>query len=145
MLFLLFLLGKNKVTADFFYMTDHGISIAEIYNYVVYYGVILLIVLPALLHGRRASCHYICWMAPFMIIGKKIGQLLHVPLLHIEARKEKCIGCGKCSQVCPMGLDVVQMVQKEDGFFGAECIVCGACADNCPKKVLYYSMKRRKR
>ena len=64
-----FILGKNHVTIDLFYMTDHGISIANIYNYVVYYGVILLLVLPALIHGRRAACHYICWMAPFMVIG----------------------------------------------------------------------------
>ena len=37
-----FVLGKNKVTINFLYMTDHGISIAEIYNYIIYYGVSLL-------------------------------------------------------------------------------------------------------
>ena len=42
-----FILGKNEVTVDPFYMTDHGISITSIYNYVMYYGVILLLVLPA--------------------------------------------------------------------------------------------------
>ena len=38
----LYILGKNKVTINFLYMTDHGISIAEIYNYIIYYGVSLL-------------------------------------------------------------------------------------------------------
>ena len=47
-----FILGKNDVTIQFFYMTDHGISIAQIYNYVIYYGVIMILVFPALFHGK---------------------------------------------------------------------------------------------
>ncbi len=35
-----FILGKNDITIDPFYMTDHGISVSGIYNYVIYYGVI---------------------------------------------------------------------------------------------------------
>ena len=139
-----FVLGKNEVTIDPFYMTDHGISITSIYNYVIYYGVILLLVLPALIHGRRATCHYICWMAPFMVIGSSIGRLLHVPQLHIEADKEKCVACGKCSKSCPMGLDVKNMVSEGKNDKCTECIQCGACVDTCPKKVLKYKMTWRK-
>ena len=47
-----FILGKNKVTINPFYMTDHGISISSINNYVVYYGVVLIVVAPALIHGK---------------------------------------------------------------------------------------------
>ena len=75
----------------------------------MYYGVMLLLVLPALIHGRRATCHYICWMAPFMVIGSTIGRLLHIPQLHIEAEGEACVGCGQCNKACPMGLDVKAM------------------------------------
>lgn len=161
-----FLLGKNQVTINPFYMTDHGISVAGIHNYVVYYGVILLLVLPALIHGRRASCHYVCWMAPFMVIGSTIGRLLHLPQLHVEADSERCISCGQCSKACPMGLDVKNMVLKsgnsghsermqsgspKDGcsrpgnsLETSECIQCGACIDACPKKVLKYKFGGRK-
>ena len=139
-----FVLGKNEVTIDPFYMTDHGISITSIYNYVIYYGVILLLVLPALIHGRRATCHYICWMAPFMVIGSSIGRLLHVPQLHIEADKGKCVACGKCSKACPMGLDVKTMISEGKNDKCTECIQCGACVDTCPKKVLKYKMTWRK-
>lgn len=104
-----FILGKNDVTINPFYMTDHGISVTSIYNYVMYYGVMLLLVLPALIHGRRATCHYICWMAPFMVIGSTIGRLLHIPQLHIEAEGDACVGCGQCNKACPMGLDVKAM------------------------------------
>ena len=135
-----FVLGKNDVTVDPFYMTDHGISVSEIYDYVIYYGVILILVVPALIHGKRAACHYICWMAPFMIIGGTLGRWLHLPQLHIEAKKSDCVSCGKCSKACPMGLDVGQMVSQKKNGSCTECILCGACVDACPKKVLTYKM-----
>ena len=31
-----FILGKNHVTIDPFFMTDHGISVTEIHNYIIY-------------------------------------------------------------------------------------------------------------
>ena len=133
-----FILGKNDITIYPFYMTDHGISITSIYNYVIYYGIIGLLVMPPLIHGRRATCHYICWMAPFMVIGSTVGRWLHVPQLHIEVETEKCIGCGKCNKSCPMGLDVRQMVSEGVNSKCTECIQCGACIDECPKKVLHY-------
>ena len=135
-----FILGKNDVTVDFFYMTDHGISVSGIYNYVIYYGVLLILVLPALIHGRRGACHYLCWMAPFMVIGSSIGKILHLPQLHIEADIERCISCGKCNKVCPMGLDVRTMTQEGKNADCTECIQCGACMDECPGKVLKYRM-----
>jgi len=140
-----FILGKNDVTINPFYMTDHGISVTEIYNYIIYYGVVLLLVAPALIHGRRAACHYICWMAPFMVIGSKIGQFLHLPQLHMEADKSKCISCKKCSKACPMGLNVDEMVQSNTNSRCSECIQCGACVDECPKGAIHYSLKWEKK
>ena len=138
---LCFIFRKKEISIDFFYMTDHGISIAEIYNYVIYYGVIFLVLIPAVLFGKRIFCHYFCWMAPFMVIGTKIRHLLHLPGLHIISEKEKCISCKKCNQNCPMGLNVVELV-KDDHDFGAECIQCGSCVDHCPRKALSYGLKR---
>lgn len=119
-------------------MTDHGISIAEIYSYIIYYGILILLFLPAMIHGRRAACHYICWMAPFMIIGGFVGRKLHLPQLHIEAKPKNCVSCKKCNQACPMGLDVENMVQAGKNASRSECVQCGACVDTCPQKVLSY-------
>lgn len=137
-----FILSKNNVTINPFYMTDHGISISNIYDYFIYYGVLLLFFIPAVLFGKRAACHYFCWMAPFMVIGTKVGKLLHIPQLHIKAEKGKCISCRQCSRKCPMSLDVEKMVSKGE-CSNAECILCGKCVDICPKKVLRYTMEKR--
>ncbi len=136
-----FILGKNDVRVNPFYMTDHGISVSEISNYMIYYGVVFLLVIPCLIHGKRASCHYICWMAPFMMIGSGIGRKFKIPQLHIRANKDLCIGCKRCNKACPMGLDVKQMVEEEKNHKCSECIQCGACVDECPKKVLEYAFR----
>ena len=73
-----------------------------------------------------------------MVIGSSIGRFLHLPQLHVEADKDKCISCGKCSRACPMGLDVKQLVTEGRNAKCTECIQCGACIDECPKSVLRY-------
>lgn len=132
---------RGEITGvDFLFQTDHGISVANIYTYIIYYGIVLLIFIPSILGGKRVFCHYFCWMAPFMVIGTKLRGLLHLPGLHVSADKEKCISCGKCDRSCPMGLDVKEMA-KAGKITSLECIQCGACIDVCPKNVLYYKMR----
>lgn len=136
-----FILSRCKITVNPFYLTDHGISVTDISNYVIYYGVIGVIFLPALIHGKRAFCHYFCWMAPFMVLGEKIGKVLHIPHIYIKSDKSKCISCKQCNKNCQMSLDVAKMVVDEK-FNSSECIHCGACIDSCPKKVLSYGFGR---
>ena len=135
-----FLFHKNEIKIDFFYMTDHGISVANIYGYIIYYGIILLFFIPAVLAGKRALCHYMCWMAPFMVIGSKLGQLLHIKQLRLSSKKEQCINCHACDKQCPMSLKVSEKVQAEK-MDDTECILCGACIDCCPKKAISYQMR----
>lgn len=40
---------------------------------------------------------------------------------------DKCIGCGKCLEVCPTG------ARKNNG---KDCILCGKCAEVCPTEAL---------
>ncbi len=128
------------VRLDFFYETDHGISVANIYGYIIYYGIVFLILIPSVLFGKRIFCHYFCWIAPFMVLGTKLRRLLHLPGLQVTAQKENCIACKRCNQACPMGLDVQHMA-KQGGCTSTECIQCGACIDAYPKHVLHYRMK----
>jgi len=136
-----FILSKCIITVNPFYLTDHGISISHIYDYVIYYGVIGLIFIPAIIHGKRAFCHYFCWMAPFMVIGEKVGSVLHIPHIYIKLNKSKCISCKQCNKSCPMSLDVAGMVADEK-HNSSECIQCGECIDSCLKKALCYGFGR---
>ena len=134
-------LNGQPVEVDFFYLTMYGVSVSSIDYYVVYYGIILLILLPAFIAGKRAFCHYICWMAPLMITGRKIGRLFGLPGIYILYSKEKCTMCKRCASVCPMSLGLDE-ITINGAITRPECIQCGSCVDSCPQKSLSYKMGR---
>jgi ferredoxin-type protein NapH len=130
-------------TVNFFHLTEGGISVDRPEGYIIYYTVVGLLVVLSLTAGRRAGCHYICWMAPFMILGRKVRNLFRWPSLRLKAETENCTNCKRCTANCPMSLDVNGMVQRgrmED----SECILCGSCVDVCPKEVIRYSFSAGK-
>jgi polyferredoxin len=130
---------------NFFLDTVNGISVAgDAYRpafiaYIIYYAVIGLFLTMSLTVGRRAGCHAICWMAPFMIIGRKIRNLLKYPALQLKAEPEKCTDCLTCTRNCPMSLDVNALV-KRGNMEHSECILCGNCVDSCSSSVIRYSL-----
>lgn len=123
------------------YMTDNGISVDQPVKYIIYLGVLMLVTVLNIAVGKRAMCHYACWMAPFMIIGIKLRKVLHLPGLTLTGKTSQCIECGKCSKQCPMSLDVKDMVLTEK-MTQTECILCGNCIDVCPKKVIDYGFTK---
>jgi ferredoxin-type protein NapH len=128
---------------DPFYQTYYGISIQDIQSVILFLVIAGLIAGIALAVGKRASCHTICWMAPFMIIGRKIRNGINLPALQLVANRNNCIDCKICSRNCPMSLDVNFMVQKE-AMEDSECVLCGSCADSCPKKAIRFSFGNKK-
>lgn len=120
---------------DLFYHIDHGISVSNLPSLAIYFGIVALFFVPNIFLGRRAMCHSICWMAPFMIIGCKIGSVIGAPQLQVEAKPDACIHCGRCNASCPMSLDVESEL-RQGRIANAECIQCAACCDTCPKDVL---------
>lgn len=127
-------------TVDPLFQTWYGISIADPRQYVVYYFFVALIAGLAFGLGRRAFCHYVCWMAPLMIIGRRLRDWLGWPALRLQADADKCADCGKCTKVCPMSLDVRDMVQS-GSMRHAECILCGECVDACRKHAIHYTFR----
>jgi ferredoxin-type protein NapH len=123
-------------SVDFFLLTESGISIDTPEKYLIYFIVVGVFMLLALLLGRRAGCHSICWMAPFMILGRKIRNIFRWPAYRLKAEKNLCINCKKCTYNCPMSLDVNKMV-TENKMENPECILCAQCADNCPNDVIH--------
>lgn len=65
------------------------------------------------------------------------------PAALAEERQTACLRCGRCNQVCPIGLTPQMMAvaaeRKDFGRFekklyGMECIACGSCTYICPAK-----------
>lgn len=126
---------------DFFYMTTGGVSVADFAGLIIYLLLTLLVAVVALAVGRRGMCHTLCWMAPFMVLGTRLKNLLHLPGLRLKAEPDACIQCGKCTAGCPMSLPVAQMV-KAGQMQNDECILCGNCADVCPKSAVHLGFGR---
>ncbi len=73
----------------------------------------------------RIFCRIACPLGAIYALFAKISVF---GKLGIDA--SKCINCGKCDKLCPMGLDV----RHEIG--SGECISCGDCAKVCPVKCI---------
>lgn len=130
--------GFSRV--DPFYQTYYGISIAGIQSIFILAIVLLVIFILAMVFGRRAFCHYGCWMSPFMVVGRKLRNSFRWPSLALVLEEDKCIDCKKCSKVCPMSLEVDTMV-KAGNMENSECILCGMCVDNCPEDVISFTFR----
>lgn len=117
------------------HLTESGISVDGPLKYITYFGVIAIFTLVALPLGRRGACHSICWMAPFMVLGRKVGNALHVPGLRVVPDTGKCTSCNRCEEVCPMSLRIGAMARAgktED----RDCIQCGECVGSCRSQAL---------
>ena len=140
---IVFLVINGIKTVDPLYMTESGISVDEPFKYIIYFGVISILLAGALAVGKRGSCHAICWMAPFMTCGMAAGSSLKVPSLHIAYDEARCAHCGACSKACPMSLDPVSSARALKVPY--ECINCGECVGSCRKGALSFRFSARGR
>ncbi|MBR0414646.1 MAG: FMN-binding protein [Clostridia bacterium] len=92
-------------------------------------GLLLGIIIILSFFHERFFCRYLC------PLGGIFAGISKARLFKIK-KNAKCVHCGRCSTVCPMGIDV----DKESEQFGAvksgECIDCFRCTDSCALKAL---------
>ncbi len=125
---------------DPIYRTNHGFSLGSIYTGIAYLAVLALILIPYFTVGKRSFCRHICWIAPFMILGRRIQNLIKTPSLKLVKTDNACIDCNRCTKNCLMGLDVENMI-KTNEMENSECILCGNCADVCRKGCIKLKFK----
>ncbi len=65
---------------------------------------------------------------------KGFRYLHNVSTLRLDG--EKCIGCGRCLEVCPHQVFSLAGNKARITDFDA-CMECGACARNCPVAALF--------
>lgn len=120
------------------YMTESFVSVVHPYSYIVYYSVLATIVILNLSVGKRGFCHTVCWMAPFMIGGRTLSNVVKTPALRLVADDSLCTDCLTCSKNCPMSLDVHTMV-KQNNMENPDCILCGQCVDGCSQQAIRFT------
>jgi len=69
--------------------------------------------------------------------------------LYVHGRKtrlfyadEKCNGCGKCEQICPVS--AILMENNKPVWTSKQCTHCAACINRCPQEAIQYGKKTLK-
>jgi ferredoxin len=55
-------------------------------------------------------------------------------IMAVQIDHEKCIGCGACVDVCPVG--ALSMDNEKAVVDKETCIDCGACIPECPVEAI---------
>ena len=86
---------------------------------------ILALVIGLSLFVQRPWCRYIC---PY---GAFLGLFNRIKVFRIFRSKKLCINCKKCTNQCPMGINV----HEREEVRSLSCISCMECVDKkvCPK------------
>ena len=138
-----FILGGSLLSAAIFgfpvfcLICPVGLSFALIFILIALFGngdvTWSVIVIPVLIILEvvvfRKWCSHICPISAFMSI---VGRLNHT--FRPKVKTEKCAEknghvCGKCSQVCEVGIDPRHL---ERGAAMYECTKCRECVISCP-------------
>ena len=82
--------------------------------------------------GNRGYCRYLC---PY---GATFGALNRIGLYRIDFDGETCNDCGVCTQVCDMGIPVLELGRRKGKIDVADCMGCGRCVSECTKGSLAF-------
>ena len=93
------------------------------------FAVLMLIVFAAILIPRP-FCRYLCPLGAFYSLFNRVS------FYGITLDEARCTSCGRCAQVCPMGVDVRTSPNS------AECIRCGKCSASCPTGAICQGFSR---
>jgi polyferredoxin len=78
------------------------------------------------MNDQRAFCKYLCPSAVILRLTSRLS------LLKMATNRHVCNGCGACSRVCPMDIDVRAFAVSGRRVLSGECIMCQRCAQACP-------------
>lgn len=123
------------------YSTEWGLSATSAPALVMYLMIALTFFGLSAIFGKRAACHAICWMAPFMVLGKALSRSSRLPALRLSSDRGACLRCKACDKVCPMSLETSELALKADPD-RVDCILCGECVDACPSGCLRLAWRR---
>lgn len=82
----------------------------------------------------RGYCYYCPLGTVLSLLSKIAGQ-------KITTANTKCIQCNRCSNACPMSIDIKSCAVDGIDVKNIRCVGCGHCIDECPTNNLCYSTR----
>ncbi len=126
-----FLVGATLTTAHWMLPGDPFIAmmslfsrggLASIWQRLPFAVLFLFAILAFSFFFGRGFCAYLCPAGAWYAILSKASPS------KIRRDAHSCVGCGKCTKACPMGIDVAAKKSVND----ADCIGCRECVAACP-------------
>ena len=105
---------------------EHLMFISFLVGNTLYYA--LGILLAFVFKDNRAFCKYLCPITVFLKPASYFAPM------RVVANAAACTSCGKCKQVCPMNVDILDPRRSRKN--GTECILCFECKKACPAKAI---------
>jgi polyferredoxin len=118
--------------------TEYGLSATSAPALIMYLMIASAFFALSAVLGKRAGCHLVCWMAPFMVLGRAVSMSLRLPALRLHAERGSCTLCKACEKSCPMSIEISGLVQRQDADH-MDCTLCGECVDSCPSGCLRFA------
>ena len=82
------------------------------------------------LDDQRAFCKYLCPSSAILHWTSRPA------LLRVAARPGACDGCGACTRVCPMDIEVAPLALAGRRIGSGECVLCQRCVQACTRGAL---------
>lgn len=102
--------------------------------------VVVGLILP-LYFGSRPYCRLVCETG---LLLDRISQYSFGRVRRNHGfDRNTCIGCNKCSNNCPQGINVFEEVNFFDQVVNPECITCLQCVNLCPNDTIVYSLRKK--
>lgn len=105
--------------------------VAKIESYKYLAGELLMMMFFWVAFVPRGYCFYCPLGTVLSLLSKIAGQ-------RITSGNTECIHCGKCSQACPMSIDIASKAVLGEDISDIRCVGCGHCVDGCPTENLAY-------
>jgi len=91
------------------------------------------------IYGSRFYCRKLC---PMIAVS---GLVSRFALFKITPQNiNNCTSCQKCTNSCPMGIDVMKYVKENRRINNKNCIMCEQCVTTCPQNCLQMNYKKIK-
>ena len=126
LVWIFFLVGYTEVTIRNVF--------SKIETYVYLSGELLMAMFFWIAFIGRGYCFY----CP---LGTVLSGLARLGGQRIDTNLTKCIRCGKCTAICPMGIDVKATAVEKKSLKAYQCVGCSHCIDVCPTKTLHYTTR----